>query len=108
MDLGTIKRLVGEGQYEVSFHAQQERLEDDLDVSQVETAILTAQIIERYPDDPRGESCLLGGWVGSRPIHVVVGWARKGDRAKGALRVITVYEPKLPKWKDSKTRGDKR
>ena len=72
MQLGEIQELVRAGRYEVSFHAQQERLEEDLDLDQIETAIVNhGEILEQYPDDPRGESCLLLGFVGSTPVHVV-------------------------------------
>jgi hypothetical protein len=30
-------------------------------------------ILEDYPDDQRGESCLVLGRAGDKPIHVVVG-----------------------------------
>jgi hypothetical protein len=42
MDIHEIRRLVNSSQYEVSLHAQQERLEDDLDIRDVEAAILGA------------------------------------------------------------------
>jgi len=40
MDLREIQQLLRDGKYEVSFHAQQERLEEDLDLIQIESAIL--------------------------------------------------------------------
>jgi len=106
MDLGEIQRLLREGRYEISFHAQQERLEENLDVLQIEEAIVgQGEILEEYPNDPRGESCLLLGFVGRQPVHVVVGWARRQQEGQKVLRVITVYRPTLPKWIDPKTRG---
>ena len=60
MDLEEIQHLLRDGQYEVSFHAQQERLEEDLDLIQIEAAIIEhGELLEEYPDDPRGESCLV-------------------------------------------------
>ena len=74
MDLNEIQRLLRDGQYEVSFHAQQERLEEDLDLIQIEAAIIEyGELLEEYPDDPRGESCLVLGFVGSRPLYAVLG-----------------------------------
>lgn len=105
MDLEEIQRLIREGRYEVSFHAQQERLEENLDIAEIEAAVLShAEIIEQYPEDPRGECCLILGYAGTNPIHVVVGWARRREDQK-MLRVITVYRPTLPKWADPRTRG---
>ena len=107
MKVGDIQRLVAAGRYEVSIHAQQERLEDDLDVADIEQALLTGEILEAYPDDPRGESCLMLGFANRRPVHVVLGWARRHTTRRRTLRVITVYVPQRPKWVDPRTRGAK-
>ena len=106
MELAEIQRLIGEGKYEVSFHAQQERLEENLDLTQIERAIVASgEILENYPNDPRGESCLLLGFVGAAPIHVVLGWATLKTDNERMLRMITVYSPIPPKWVDPRTRG---
>ena len=105
MNLAEIQDLIGKGRYEFSEHAQRERLDDDLDVTEIEAALLGGEILEQYPDDPRGESCLVLGFAGPRPVHVVVGWASHGDRDRAALRLITVYVPQPRKWSDPRTRG---
>lgn len=64
---------------EVSLHAQQERLEEDLDISEIENAITGGEVIEDYPHDPRGASCLVAGKAGAKSVHVVLGWARDRD-----------------------------
>lgn len=107
MQIDEIRGLVKAGRYEVSIHAQQERLEDDLDVSEIEAAILAGEIIEDYPGDPRGPSCLISGQAAGKPVHVVVGWARVRSTEERTLRVITVYLPRAPKWRDPRTRGEK-
>ena len=48
MNLEEIQQLVREGRYEFSIHAQQERLEDDLDVLEIEDAIAHGEILEQY------------------------------------------------------------
>jgi hypothetical protein len=108
MQIDEIRRLVRSGDYEFSIHAQQERLEDDLDVEEVEAAILAGEIIEDYPDDPRGPCCLVSGKAGDRPVHAVVGWARRQTGSDRVLRVITMYIPQPPKWSDPRTRGEKK
>lgn len=106
MELGEIQALVRAGRYEVSYHAQQERLEDDLDLDQIETAIIDrGEILEQYPDDRRGESCLLLGYVGDAPVHVDLGWAAVPSASSRLLRIITVYRPTELKWIDPRTRG---
>jgi len=97
-----------EGTYEFNFHAQQERLEENLDIAEIEEAIISrGEILEECSDDPRGESCLLLGFAETEPIHVVVGWARRKQGERKILRVITVYRPTLPKWADPRTRGER-
>ena len=59
MSLDEIQRLIREGRYEVSIHAQQERLEDDLDIEEIELAVLQGVLIEDYPTDPRAPSARL-------------------------------------------------
>jgi len=50
-------------------------------------------VIEEYPDDVRGHSCLLLGYgANQRPIHVVC--APKADY----LAIITAYLPDPDKW----------
>ncbi|OGQ82205.1 MAG: hypothetical protein A3F90_10215 [Deltaproteobacteria bacterium RIFCSPLOWO2_12_FULL_60_19] len=106
MDLREIRQLVRQGDYEFSVHAQQERLEDNLDITEIESALLgNAEILEEYPNDPRGESCLVLGFTESRPAHVVLGWAKRKLDGSKRLRIITVYIPRLPKWANPRTRG---
>ncbi len=85
--------------------AVRERLDNDLDIVDIEQALLGGDILEQYPDDPRGESCLLLGFAGGKPVHVAVGWASRRAARRKMLRVITVYVPQLPKWVDPRTRG---
>ncbi len=105
MDIHEIRQLIRHGAYEVSMHAQQERLAEDLDVTEIEEAISQGEILEAYPHDPRGESCLIVGYAGIKPIHAVLGWAKSRGERKRILRIITVYLPQPPKWSNSRTRG---
>lgn len=63
--------------------------------AEVREVVNTGDIIEDYPEDVRGHSCLLLG-VGDqgRPIHVVC--APKKDY----LAIITAYLPDPDEWED--------
>lgn len=100
MGIDWIKKKIKEENYEFSAHAEEERQADKLMVHDVEKSLLEGEILEDYPDDPRGESCLVLGFgeVGV-PIHVVCGKTKQGD-----LRIITVYIPMAPKWINERTR----
>lgn len=87
--------------YELSLHADNERLADHLTIAQVEQVLLNCQILEDYPDDPRGASCLVIGVAPEgTPVHVVCGRNRSDH-----LLLVTIYVPTMPKWKDSYTRN---
>jgi hypothetical protein len=59
--------------YEISLHADDERIAEGLTIIQLEFALSNCQILEQYPDDPRGESCLGLGFTPERnPVHVSV------------------------------------
>lgn len=105
MDIHVIQQLIGQEQYEFSLHAQQERLDEDLDVAEIEAALRQGEMLEEYPNDPRGESCLVLGYAGTTPMHIVLGWARGRREEEKMLRIITVYIPQPPKWQDPRTRG---
>ncbi len=86
--------------YLISLHADDERLADGLTIAELEAALTNCEVIESYPDDPRGESCLALAFVGEKPVHVVCGKNRAGH-----LVLITVYVPFMPKWTDPYTRN---
>lgn len=66
----------------------------------VRRVIETGELVEEYPDDPRGRSCLLfGRGHDKRPLHVVC------SPKTEYLVVITAYVPNPEKWEaDLKTR----
>lgn len=90
--LDKIKAKVENGQYFLSEHAQIERLEEDVDVTEIEEAIAYGEILEDYPKDQRGHSCLILGYSGDKAIHIVCGIKQE------QVVIITMYLPKLPKW----------
>ena len=96
-----IRAEIEKQSYEISLHADDERIAEGLTVMQLESVLSNCQIIEQYPDDPRGESCLALGFTPERrPVHVVC-----GKNPSGHLILITVYIPAMPKWRDLYTRN---
>jgi len=98
LDIHHIRKLVAEGEYEFSRHAERERELDMINVEELEQALKSCEIIEEYPDDPRGGSCLVLGFCQQGPIHAVCSLKTE----PGELLIITVYNPsKHPyKWTD--------
>lgn len=81
-------------------HAHQEIAEEGIAIDEVLQALCSCEVLENYPTHPRGPCCLVGGATGAgRPLHVVC------TTAQPALIIITVYEPKPPKWVTPVQRG---
>ena len=60
---------------------------------EVRATVERGEIIEDYPEDQRGHSCLmLGHGAGGRPVHVVC------SPRDGYLAIITAYLPDPVEW----------
>lgn len=100
MRIEEIQEKIRNEEYEISFHAEKERYSEDITIHDLETAIYNGEILENYPNDPRGRSCLVFGYSQNKPIHIVCGYT-----PLRWIRIITVYIPRLPKWIDERTRA---
>jgi hypothetical protein len=100
MDINDIKEKVRNSKYKISFTHTERLRQRKIEIRELEEAIFSGEIIESYPADPRGSSCLILGYTQrNRPLHIVCGIM------EGELLVITAYEPGLEEWKaDWKTR----
>ncbi|HEX7184039.1 MAG TPA: DUF4258 domain-containing protein [Thermoanaerobaculia bacterium] len=101
----TVRRLHDQAKQEslrITQHAQQEMAEEDILISDVLAALRSCQIVENYPEHRRGPCCLVCGYTEQgRPLHVVC------TTTKPLLILITVYEPKPPKWVTPTQRGQR-
>ena len=88
---------MGEARIVYRVHAVQRMFERRVTPSEVERAASVGELIEEYPDDTPYPSRLMLGFVGERPLHVVV-----ADNARAhELIIITVYEPDPGLWNAS-------
>jgi len=71
---------------------QMSRPDKMISTDEIREAIFSGEIIEAYPEDQRGESCLLLYIKKHRAIHVVC--SPKSEY----LAVITAYLPALDQW----------
>jgi hypothetical protein len=57
------------------------------------------EIVEHYPEDPRGASCLVLGFNGNgQEIHTIIGYGRN------PIKIITAYKPAPNEWINGRTR----
>jgi hypothetical protein len=96
MDLQGLQQDVANDRRLVGGHALREANNEGLNLDDVWSAIVSnGEIIEDYPTDARGPSCLLLCWIGSLPVHAVVAWSL----TKTYAFLITIYCPdRDTKW----------
>lgn len=77
----------------ITLHGKEEARRDRIKFREVREALKSPTLVEDYPEDPRGHSCLLLGFTkAGRPLHIVCSPKPYG------LVIITVYEPSLYEW----------
>jgi len=78
-----------------TFHALREEMEESLTAREVEEALLQGfELVEDYPNDPRGHSYLILTWVREKPVHVVCAPHEE------VLIIVTVYIPSSEEWEE--------
>jgi hypothetical protein len=99
--LSQIRLLIRRGRYRLSLHAEQERDADHIEITELEEALGSdrLELVEDYPNDPRGHSHLVLGFTGSgAPLHAVCA------THEATLVLVTVYRPDPRLWHDYRVR----
>ena len=95
-----IQAAVRDRELDITLHAQRQMISRHIKISEVRKALSSsdAEVIEDYPEDPRGSSCLVYGKTPGRLLHVHISHPPE-------IVVITAYVPDPAKWEfDLKTR----
>lgn len=95
-----IREKVARDQFEFSKHAVDQGIKRAITVAGIKESIATGEMIEDYPTDKYGPSCLIFGRSGAgRPIHVQCSYA-----SRDLIKIITLYEPDRARWIDFRRR----
>src|SRR6266496_2527297 len=98
--LDEIRQKIARNAFEFSKHATDQAILRNIMVDEIHQAILSGEIIEDYPNDKYGPSCLLLGFTqAGRPLHIQCSYP-----ARSLLKIITVYEPGPTEWADYRKR----
>ncbi|MDH7579120.1 MAG: DUF4258 domain-containing protein [Bacillota bacterium] len=99
-----IWNAVAAGRWALTQHARKRAGQRCIGDEALMRVLANGEILEDYPEDPRGPSFLVLGYADDgRPIHAVCAFD-----PGGTLLVITVYEPVPPKWINERTRGPRK
>lgn len=98
-DYDKLKQAFKDKRYVLTAHASDRAARRSIRSAEIEQAVASGEVIEDYPDDKYGPSCLILGYTESkRPLHIQVSYPTK-------IKVITVYEPSPDDWEENlKTR----
>lgn len=101
MDLAEdIRAKVAAGAFEFSQHALDQGIRRHISVAELREEISSCEVIEDYPADGYGPSCLVLGLTASgRPLHVQCSYP-----SRPLVKIITLYEPDPDRWEDDRFR----
>jgi len=95
-----IRQKIAREQFELSRYAVDQSLLRHISVQELREAIHNGEIIEDYPDDKYGPSCLIFGKTNQgRPIHVQCSYP-----SRPLVKIITLYQPAPRLWQDFRIR----
>ncbi|PKO21625.1 MAG: hypothetical protein CVU38_13780 [Chloroflexi bacterium HGW-Chloroflexi-1] len=95
-----MRAKVRAGRFEFSKHAFDQTILRFVSVQEVRAAIAHGEIIEDYPNDKYGPSCLILGFTQTgRPLHIQCSYP-----SRSLVKIITLYEPNPRRWVDFRER----
>jgi hypothetical protein len=99
-DLTAIQQKISRNAFEFSQHAVDQTIIRRITVREIREAFENSIVIEDYPEDKFGPSCLILGFTHiGRPIHIQCSYP-----SRAFIKIITVYEPDSDLWYDFKHR----
>ena len=95
-----IRKKIAASLFEFSKHAVDQSILRNIGVQEIRDAIEGGEIIEDYPDDKYGPSCLIYGMTSeNRPLHIQ--WRYP---SRPFIKIVTLYEPDETLWTDFRVR----
>lgn len=86
--------------FRYSDHAFERAIVRGITREEIVQASSSMTVIENYPDDKYGPSCLVLGYTAdNRPLHIQVSLAEESETL-----IITLYEPDPSEWEDYRRR----
>jgi len=86
--------------FEFSQHATDQSILRRISLQEIREALAAGEVIEDYPQDKYGPSCLIFGYTkAARPLHVHCSYP-----SRPLVKIITVYEPDPSLWIEYRTR----
>jgi hypothetical protein len=98
--LEEVRRKIDANEFEFSRHAVDQTIIRRISVRKVREVFANAEVIEDYPEDRYGPSCLIYGTTAEgRRLHIQCSYP-----SRPMVKVITLYEPDPTRWVDFRIR----
>ena len=95
-----IREKIRRGAFEFSEHAIDQTILRRIVLQEIRDAFASAEVIEDYPEDKYGPSCLLLGFTQvGRPLHLQCSYP-----SRPLIKIVTIYEPDPNRWIDNRQR----
>ena len=95
-----IRQKIEAEQFEFSKHAAGQSIIRRISMQETRELFGDAEVIEDYPEDKYGPSCLIFGRTkAGRPLRIQCSYP-----LRPLIKIITLYEPNTAHWIDFKTR----
>ena len=95
-----IREKIEAEQFEFSKHAVDQSIIRRISIQETREVFGDAEVIEDYPEDRYGPSCLiLGRTRAGRPLHIQCSYP-----SRPLIKIITLYEPDTDLWIDFRIR----
>lgn len=100
VSIADIRSMVAKDEFVLTKHAVDRAILRRIRVAEIREAIENGEVIEDYPGDKYGPSCLiLGRTIAGRPLHIQMTYP-----SHSVIKLITVYEPDPTEWVEFRTR----
>jgi hypothetical protein len=100
--INLFRQKIGSNQFEFTKHALDQSILRRITVQEIREAIENGDVIENYPDDKYGPSCLVfGNTKSGRPLHL-----QCSHPSREIVKIITLYQPDPEQWIDYKVRRE--
>ena len=97
-----LRSKIAANQFEFTKHALDQSILRGITVQELREAIATGEVIEDYPEDKYGPSCLVFGLTKSnRAVHI-----QCSHPSRELVKIITLYQPDPEQWIDYKVRRE--
>jgi hypothetical protein len=92
--LEEIRQKIDANEFEFSRHAVDQTITRGISVWEVREVFANGELIEDYPEDKFGPSCLIYGTTAAgRPLHIQCSYP-----TRPLIKLITIYEPDPARW----------